>query len=196
MCSLCCLCTAPATPISNRPPAMCGQHEPPVRPAAPRFESRRCDLCQSWGEDEPDSLRYLKVANRSGSEVEGSPARAGAQRSEREKGGDFVPGDSKGRSPWRAFGDFLRDGKVTRGGGAERPPGGCRGYQPRTNSRSLRPLYKKRIPDACQQIAGRRRHKGAAGRAVPALLLPAGADGLGRLLDRVDHRLLLHPALL
>ena len=23
-------------------------------------------------------------------------------------------GDSKGRSPWRAFGDFLRDGKVTR----------------------------------------------------------------------------------
>ncbi len=74
MCSLCCLCTYPATPISNRPPAMCGQHEPPVRPAAPRFESRRCDLCQSWGEDEPDSLRYLKVANRSGSEVEGSPA--------------------------------------------------------------------------------------------------------------------------
>ena len=125
MCSLCCLCTYPATPISNRPPAMCGQHEPPVRPAAPRFESRRCDLCQSWGEDEPDSLRYLKVANRSGSEVEGSPARAEAQRSEREKGGDFVPGDSKGRSPWRAFGDFLRDGKVTRGGGAERPPCGC-----------------------------------------------------------------------
>ena len=30
-------------------------------------------------------------------------------------------GDSKGRSPWRAFGDFPRDGKVTRGGGAERP---------------------------------------------------------------------------
>ena len=30
-------------------------------------------------------------------------------------------GDSKGRSPGRAFGDFPRDGKVTRGGGAERP---------------------------------------------------------------------------
>ena len=30
-------------------------------------------------------------------------------------------GDSKGRSPWRAFGDFPRVGKVTRGGGAERP---------------------------------------------------------------------------
>ena len=26
-------------------------------------------------------------------------------------------GDSKGRSPWRAFGDFPRDGKVTRGAG-------------------------------------------------------------------------------
>ena len=43
-------------------------------------------------------------------------------RSEREKGGDHALGDSKGRSPWRAFGDFPRDGKVTRGGGAERPP--------------------------------------------------------------------------
>ena len=42
-------------------------------------------------------------------------------RSERSKGGDYAPGDSKGRSPWRAFGDFPRDGKVTRGGGAERP---------------------------------------------------------------------------
>ena len=60
MCSLCCLCTYPATPISNRPPAMCGQHEPPVRPAAPRFESRRCDLCQSQGEDEPDLLTISK----------------------------------------------------------------------------------------------------------------------------------------
>ena len=60
MCSLCCLCTYPATPISNRPPAMCGQHEPPVRPAAPRFESRRCDLCQSRGEDKPDSPTISK----------------------------------------------------------------------------------------------------------------------------------------
>ena len=39
-------------------------------------------------------------------------------------------GDSKGRSPWRAFGDFPRDGKGPRGGGAERPPGGCRDYRP------------------------------------------------------------------
>ena len=111
MCSLCCLCTYPATPISNRPPAMCGQHEPPVRPAAPRFESRRCDLCQSWGEDEPDSLRYLKVANRSGSEVEGSPARAGAERSEREKGGNYALGIPKGAALGAPLVTFSATGK-------------------------------------------------------------------------------------
>ena len=147
MCSLCCLCTYPATPISNRPPAMCGQHEPPVRPAAPRFESRRCDLCQSWGEDEPDSLRYLKVANRSGSEVEGSPARAEAQRSEREKGGDFAPRESRtvgsgaplvtfpatGKSPgcrtWlcHALAERLHHGEECRGRGAAPPRKGAAG---------------------------------------------------------------------
>ena len=124
MCSLCCLCTYPATPISNRPPAMCGQHEPPVRPAAPRFESRRCDLCQSWGEDEPDSLRYLKVANRSGSEVEGSPARAEAQRSEREKGGDFAPRESRTVGSGAPLVTFPATGKSPGVGGAERPPQG------------------------------------------------------------------------
>ncbi len=96
-------------------------------PTEPRFESRRCDLCQSQEEKQTDLPTHLKVANRSELEAEGSPARAGAERSEREKGGDFAPGDSKGRSPWRAFGDFLRDGKVTRGGGAERPLHGGRG---------------------------------------------------------------------
>ena len=57
--------------------------------------------------------------NRSIFVAQTSPARCV---SEREKGGNFAPEDSKGRSPWRAFGDFPRDGKVTRGGGAERPP--------------------------------------------------------------------------
>ena len=56
--------------------------------------------------------------NRSIFVAQTSPARCV---SEREKGGNFAPEDSKGRSPWRAFGDFPRDGKVTRGGGAERP---------------------------------------------------------------------------
>ena len=40
------------------------------------------------------------------------------------RGSEASPsGDSKGRSPWRAFGDFPRDGKVTRGrrGGAPSP---------------------------------------------------------------------------
>ena len=43
----------------------------------------------------------------------------------------------QGRSPWRAFGDFPRDGKVTRGGGAERPLMGVWGPPaPTSGSRS------------------------------------------------------------
>ena len=51
------------------------------------------------------------------------------------RGSEASPsGDSKGHSPWRAFGDFPRVGKVTRvQGGA--PAGGCRDYQSRINSR-------------------------------------------------------------
>ena len=58
---MCSLCICPAIPISNRPPAaMCGQHAP-VHPAAtPRFESRRCDLCHSQGEDKPGSPAISK----------------------------------------------------------------------------------------------------------------------------------------
>ena len=85
-------------------------------------------------EEKQDRFAHqLKVANRSCFMVEGSPARDGAQRSEREKGGGHAPGDSKGRSPWRAFGDFPRDGKVTRGrrGGAPSPRGVQRGVAPR-----------------------------------------------------------------
>ena len=99
----------------------------------------------AWGEKKTDLPTQLKVANRSFVVAESSPARDGAQRSEREKGGGHAPGDSKGRSPWRAFGDFPRVGKVTRVqggapasgvagatspaktpgvGGAERPPRG------------------------------------------------------------------------
>ena len=59
------------------------------------------------GEKKTDSPTHLKVANRSGLVVEGSPARAEAQRSEREKGGNHAPGDSKGHSPWRIFAYFL-----------------------------------------------------------------------------------------
>ena len=53
-----------------------------------------------------DLPTQLKVANRSGLVVEGSPARAEAQRGEREKGGDYALG-GQGRSPWRIFAYFL-----------------------------------------------------------------------------------------
>ena len=58
------------------------------------------------------------------------------------RGSEASPsGDSKGHSPWRAFGDFPRDGKVTRvpsmalpcSRGA--PAGGCRDYQSRKSPR-------------------------------------------------------------
>ena len=88
------------------------------------------------GEKKTSSPTQLKVANRSGFVAEGSPARDGAQRSEREKGGGHAPGDSKGRSPWRAFGDFPRVGKVTRGrrGGAPSTRG-CGGPSPHFGER-------------------------------------------------------------
>ena len=95
---------------------------------APRIESRIFLLLKAQGDGASNSPHHLKVANPSASVAESSPARAGAQRSEREKGGDFAPAGSKGRSPWRFFGDFLIGEKVTRGGGAERPRiGECRG---------------------------------------------------------------------
>ena len=86
-------------------------------PTAPRIENTECSLDETRGKKQDRFAHKLKVANRSGFVAEGSPARDGAQRSEREKGGDHAPGDSKGHSPWRAFGDFPRGGKVTRGAG-------------------------------------------------------------------------------
>ena len=78
---------------------------------APRIESRIFLLLKAQGDGASNSPHHLKVANPSASVAETSPARCV---SEREKGGDFAPAGSKGRSPWRAFGDFPRDGKVTR----------------------------------------------------------------------------------
>ena len=88
----------------------------------PRIENRECSLDGTKEEKKDRFVHQFKVANRSFSVAESSPARAGTKWSEREKGSNYAPGDSKGRSPWRAFGDFPRVGKVTRGGGAERPP--------------------------------------------------------------------------
>ena len=47
---------------------------------------------------------------------------------QRRWGDDNAPQGGPGVPPWRIFGDFLFEKKVTRGGGAERPPhGGCGG---------------------------------------------------------------------
>ena len=78
---------------------------------APRIESRIFLLLKAQGDGASNSPHHLKVANPSATVAETSPARCV---SERKKGGDFAPAGSKGRSPWRAFGDFPRDGKVTR----------------------------------------------------------------------------------
>ena len=101
---------------------------------APRINSRIFFLVKAKGNNKDRFAYKLKVANRSFSVAQTSPARCV---SEREKGGNFAPEDSKGRSPWRAFGDFPRDGKVTRGGGAERPLMGVWGPPaPTSGSRS------------------------------------------------------------
>ena len=131
-----CCCTEPAqnrhrTAQNSRPPP---QHpftytpNPPqklhlnvqLNAPAPRINSRIFLLVKAKGNNKDRFAHPLKVANQSSSVAEGSPARCV---SEREKGENLAPGDSKGRSPWRAFGDFPRDGKVTRGwrGGAPSP---------------------------------------------------------------------------
>ena len=107
--------------------ATSGSLQEPNLSAAPRIDSRRCNPRCSLGRNKDRFAHPLKVANRSFVVAGSSPARCVG---EREKGADFAPGDFKGRSPWRAFGDFPRDGKVTRvQGGA--PAGGCRDCQSR-----------------------------------------------------------------
>ena len=80
-------------------------------PTEPRFESRRCDLCQSQEEKQTDLPTHLKVANRSELEAEGSPARAGAERSEREKGGNYALGIPKGAALGAPLVTFSATGK-------------------------------------------------------------------------------------
>ena len=161
MCSLCCLCTYPATPISNRPPAMCGQHEPPVRPAAPRFESRRCDLCQSRGEDKPDFLRYLKVANRFGTAAQTLSGGNGARR----WGDDNAPQRGPGAQPRHAFGSFRRETKGTPGVGRAGPLVGAGTTSPAKSPRGL---------GRSAQKVGRRDH-------VPASIPPGGEAPLTKI---------------
>ena len=58
---------------------------------APRINSRIFFLVKAKGNNKDRFAHHLKVANRSFSVAETSPARAGAQRSEREKGGNPAP---------------------------------------------------------------------------------------------------------
>ena len=82
-------------------------------PAAPRIDSGRCDPRCNLGRKQDRFAHKLKVANRSIFVAEALSRGCGHRR-----GSEASPsGDSKGRSPWRAFGDFPRGGKVTRGAG-------------------------------------------------------------------------------
>ena len=85
---------------------------------APRINSRIFFLVKAKGNNKDRFAYKLKVANRSIFVAQTSPARCV---SEREKGGNYALGDSKGRSPWRAFGDFRRETKVTRVPSMARP---------------------------------------------------------------------------
>ena len=112
--------------------------------------------------------------------AETSPARCV---SEREKGGDFAPAGSKGRSPWRFFGDFLIGEKVTRVQGGAPAYRGSQGPPSLQNSPGRgaeRPHWRSRDPRPCKIPRGvgrsarirRRRscqlHKILPGRAIMA----------------------------
>ena len=120
-----------------------GQYVRNKTPAVPRIDSRECFPDGTEGKNKTDLPSNLKW--QIGLFLWLRVARVQAKRSTNE-GGKFAPGDSKGRSPWRAFGDFPRDGKVTRGGGAERPP--HRGHSPpRIQSATARGLPRKNNPN-------------------------------------------------
>ncbi len=110
----------------------------------PRINSRIFFLVKAKGNNKDRFAHHLKVANRSIFVAQTSPARCV---SEREKGGDFAPAGSKGRSPWHAFGDFRRETKVTRvqgGAPAYRGAGAKSGnLLPRGRSPSQEPLGEK-----------------------------------------------------
>ena len=120
-----------------------GQYVRNKTPAVPRIDSRECFPDGTEGKNKTDLPSNLKW--QIGLFLWLRVARVQAKRSTNE-GGKFAPGDSKGRSPWRAFGDFPRDGKVTRvQGGAQRR------VQPSSQegcAEGRRPSQKKALSDA------------------------------------------------
>ena len=92
----------------------------------PRVRKEKKFFLLVGGEGQKARFTHLQsAANRSATGAETSPV-CSAAGAEWQGAIVLLGGASKGQpAPWRAFGDFLREGKVTRGGGAERPPCGC-----------------------------------------------------------------------
>ena len=123
-------------------------------PPAPRFESSGCFLHGSFRRKKCQLLHCVKVANPS--TLSGTlPFLGGATQSVAGgmglKSGTLFsrpPNGVQGRSPWRAFGDFRRETKVTRGGGAERPlVGSAEGQRPSH-------IVGRRGPRPCKKAPG------------------------------------------
>ena len=134
----------PATQALLRPErgATPGSTQKPNPPAAPRIDSRGCELRCSLRRNKDRFAHQPKVANRSIFVAETLSRGCGNRRgSGSEKCFTFrsVPLGGPGVPLWRAFGDFPRDGKVPRGrrGGASSTRGECRG-----GSRGYQPLQK------------------------------------------------------
>ena len=124
-------------------------------PPAPRFESSGCFLHGSFRRKKCQLLHCVKVANPS--TLSGTlPFLGGATQSVAGgmglKSGTLFsrpPNGVQGRTPWRAFGDFRRETKVTRGGGAERPlVGSAEGQRPSH-------IGPRRGPRPCKNLRGR-----------------------------------------
>ena len=98
----------PPSPIPRIPPKVAPKRA--TKTPAPRINSRIFFLVKAKGNNKGRFAHHLKVANRSFSVAEGSPARCAASAARAET----LHRQVQGRSPWRAFGDFPRDGKVTR----------------------------------------------------------------------------------
>ena len=139
-----CCCTEPAqnrhrTAQNSRPPP---QHpftytpfSPKVAPKratqtpAPRINSTKSFLRKTKEKKQDRFSHNLKVANRSIFVAQTSPARAGAERSEREKGGNSAPG-VQGRSPGTPLVTFVVKRKSPGVEGRSAPSWGCGGLQP------------------------------------------------------------------
>ena len=133
-------CTATPSPIPRIAPKVASKCAT-IRPTKPRINSRIFLLVEAKGNGAANCPHHLKVANPSATVAESSPARCV---SEREKGGYFAPAGSKGRSPWRFFGDFLIGEKVTRvRGGA--PAWEEQGPPPLQNPLHLYPQKQKKL---------------------------------------------------